>query len=325
MAKSRSTSRIGLLALLLAALVSGCDSATGGDASADLVLGDQVGLQEAKAAAAGSLTGTRFRFEWANFPGAAPLFEALNAGAVDTAPAGDAPAVLAAAADIPIRIVAAAQTAAEGVAILVPKDSPIGSVAELKGHRVIVSSARGSVAHYLLLKAIEEAGLTPAEVDIGFMLPSDAASAFAAGRMKAWATFGTYQATAERRGARILRDGRGINTGIAVITASTQALQNPRKRQALADYLARQARANEWSRAHPNDYAALYAKRTGVPIEVAATIVRRENPALLPPDRHIVEELQRVADDFYRYKVIPKPVRIAPLVDPTLFPQQRQI
>ena len=64
--------------------------------SVTLVLGDQAGGTRALAEAAKVLDGTPYAFKWANFQGAAPLFEAQRAGAVDLAPAGDLPVLAAA-------------------------------------------------------------------------------------------------------------------------------------------------------------------------------------------------------------------------------------
>ena len=93
-------------------------------------------------------------------------------------------------------------------------------MADLKGRNVVVSSARGSVPQYLLIRALADAGVNEADVNIGFVLPTDALSAFNAGKIDAWATFGIYQAFAEEAGARVLRSGEGINTGLTFFTAS---------------------------------------------------------------------------------------------------------
>lgn len=321
MANCPLISRRGAVAGAVALLLAGCAPPAPKDGPVTLVLGDQAGLTRAKAEAAGVLAGSTARYTWTNFAGAAPLLEAVNAGAVDTAIAGDAPIVLAAAARIPLKVVAVARSTARGVAILVPPGSRIASVAQLKGHRVVVSSARGSVAQYLLLEALKEAHVDPAAVDIVFMLPGDAASAFAAGQIDAWATFGTYQATAEARGARILRDGRGINTGLGAIAVSQAALNDPAKRAAIAEYLGLQARANEWSKAHPEDYAQIFSKRTGMPIAVARVVVSRENPTLAAPSPADVAALQKVADSFLSFGVLPARVDMAAVVDPTVFPR----
>jgi sulfonate transport system substrate-binding protein len=285
-----------------------------------LVLGDQVHLLQAKAEAAGVLNGLPYDIEWANFVGAAPLLEALNAGAVDTAPAGDLPVVLAASAGVPLKIIAGSISSTKDIAIIVPPGSPIRSVAGLAGHGVIVSSARGSISHYLLLEALKEAKVDRGKVDIGFMLPNDAAAAFAAGRIEAWATFGTYQIAAEQRGARILRDGQGINTGLTLIAASQAALDDPAKRDALRDVLARFRKASLWSQAHPADYTRIFAARTKIDPKLAALVVERQNPLIIAPDAAVVKPLQRIVDRFHADGGMPAHVDVASIVDAGLFP-----
>jgi sulfonate transport system substrate-binding protein len=285
-----------------------------------LVLGDQVYLTRSKAEAAGVLKDLPYDIEWANFAGAAPLLEALNAGAVDTAPAGDLPVVLAAAAGVPLKIVAGSLSSPRDIAIIVPGGSPIRSVRELAGKRVIVSSARGSIAHYLLLEALKEARVDRKAVDIGFMLPTDAAAAFAAGQIEVWATFGTYQIAAELRGARILRDGQGINTGLTLIAAGQRALADPAKRAAITDVLGRLRRASEWSRAHPEAYAKIMVERTKVSPQLATLLVARQNPLLVPPDAALIKPLQRVVDRFFADGELPRHVNVAGIVDPTVYP-----
>ncbi len=284
-----------------------------------LVLGDQVRLLQTKAEAAGVLKDLPYKIQWASFQGAAPLFEAVVSGDVDTAIAADTPALAAAAGGARVKVIAASVSSPTGVAILVPPDSPIKTVADLKGRSVIVSSARGSVAHFLLFGALREAGLKPDEVTTGFLLPSDAAVAFSSGKIEAWATFGTYQAAAELRGARVLRNGVGINSGIGVLTASDAALADPGKRAALADVLQRLAQSNVWANAHPKEYTAVFQRLTGLPPEVAALSVSRDKPQLRAVDSEIVRQLQQVADTFYEAKLFPRRVDASQLVDASLF------
>jgi len=284
-----------------------------------LVLGDQVNLLRTKAEAAGVLQGAPYQIEWASFQGAAPLFEAVVSGDVDTAMSADTPALAAAAGGARVKVVAASVSSPAGVAILVPPGSAIKTVADLKGRSVIVSSARGSVAHYLLFGALREAGLKPDEVSTGFMLPSDAAVAFSSGKIEAWATFGTYQASAEIRGARVLRDGVGINSGIGVIAASDAALADAGKRAALADVLQRLARSNVWANAHPEEYTRVFQRITGLPPDVAKLVVSRDRPQLRALDPLIVSQLQQVADTFFEAKLFPRRVDASRLVDTTLF------
>ena len=284
-----------------------------------LVLGDQVKLLRTKAEAAGVLDNLPYKIQWASFQGAAPLFEAVVSGDVDTAVAADTPALAAAAGGARIKVVAASVSSPKGVAILVPAGSPIRTVADLKGRNVIVSSARGSVAHFLLFGALREAGLKPDDVVTGFMLPSDAAVAFSSGKIEAWATFGTYQANAEIHGARIIRDGVGINSGIGVMTASDAALADPGKRAALTDVLQRLALSNTWANAHPKEYGEVFQRLTGLPSDVVKLVVDRDRPQLRAVDREIVRQLQEVADQFFEAKLFPRRVDASLLVDASLF------
>lgn len=307
-----------------AALLAACGEKVAAPATTDLsavtlVLGDQVNLLRSKAEAAGVLDGAPYKIEWASFQGAAPLFEAVVSGDVDTAMAADTPALAAAAGGARVKVVAASVSSPVGVAILVPPNSPILTVADLRGRNVIVSSARGSVAHYLLFGALREARLSIDDVKTGFMLPGDAAVAFASGQIEAWATFGTYQASAELRGARVLRDGTGINSGIGVIAASDAALTQAGKRAALADVLQRLARSNVWANAHPEQYAKVFERITRLPPDVVKLVVGRDRPQLRAPDAQIVAQLQQVADAFYDARLFPRRVDAGKLVDASLF------
>lgn len=285
-----------------------------------VVLGDQVHLLQAKLEAAHTLDGVAYPIAWGNFPGAAPLLEALNAGAVDTAPAGDLPIVLAAAAGCRLKIAAVTRSAPESMALIVPAGSTIRTVRDLAGKSVIVSSARGSISHYLLLEALREADVPASSVKIGFMLPNDAAAAFASGQIEAWAIFGIYQAKAEAAGARVLRDGKGIGPGYTLIAVSDKALGDAGKRARIADFLQRAQRANAWCRANPEPYAAIYARQTGVDLTIARKMVARERPALVAPDEAFANDLQRAADRFLDYGVLPRRVKVFDLIEPGLLP-----
>src|SRR4029077_16738960 len=99
------------------------------------------------------------------------------------------------AAGAPLVYVANEPAAPLSEAILVPKDSPIRGVAELKGKKVALN--KGSNVHYLLVKALEKAGLSYADVTPVFLKPSDARAAFEHGDVDAWAIWDPFQASAE--------------------------------------------------------------------------------------------------------------------------------
>ena len=138
-----------------------------------------------------------YKVSWTEFPSGPPLLEALNVGAIDFGIAGETPPIFAQAAGAPLVYLAYDPPAPQGEAILVPKDSPLKSVAELKGKRVALN--KGSNVHYLLVKA-------PV-----FLAPSDALAAFTRGSVDAWVIWDPYEAAAEAStGARVLADGTGL-------------------------------------------------------------------------------------------------------------------
>lgn len=290
--------------------------AAGADlASVTLVLGDQAGGTRALAEAAKVLDGAPYAYRWANFQGAAPLFEAQRSGAVDLAPAGDLPVLAAAVGDPSLKIVATRVGSGAQLGILVPEKSPLRSVAELKGRTVFVSSARGSISQFQLYGALAEAGLTRDDVSVRFILPVDAFAAFASGSIDVWATFDPYYGIAVQRGARVLRDGSGINSGLGFITASGVAAADPRKWLAIADALARLQRAGDWALANPDAYARIYASLTRAPLDAARRITTRASLKQHFVNDADIAALQKVADSAYRDAILPARIDVRAIAD----------
>src|SRR5258708_22876352 len=135
--------------LLLSAIASVCAQTT-------LRVGDQKGNSQAVMEAAGVLKDVPYRIEWKEFPAAAPLLEALGAGAIETGLVGDAPFTFAAAANVPIKAIGAVRQTREGLAILVPRESRIRSFEDLRGRKI--ATGRGSIGHQLILAALAAKG-----------------------------------------------------------------------------------------------------------------------------------------------------------------------
>ncbi|MDF6480643.1 ABC transporter substrate-binding protein, partial [Escherichia coli] len=141
--------------------------------------------------------------QWTEFPAAAPLAEALDAGAVDLGPIGDAPAIFALAAGTRIKLIGANRSDPYGTAVLVRPDSPLKTAADLKGKSI--GTNRGSIVHFVALKALESAGLGPDDANFRFLPPADAKLALVNGSIDAWSTWEPYTAMAETaKHARVL-------------------------------------------------------------------------------------------------------------------------
>src|SRR5882724_2949394 len=168
-----------------------------------LVLLKSKGTLEDKLKAAG------YKVVWTEFPSGPPLLEALNVGAIDFGNTGEAPPIFAQAAGAPIQYVAYEPPAPKGEAILVPKDSKLNSVADLRGKKVALN--KGSNVHYLLVKALDRAGVKYSEIQTVFLAPADARAAFERGAVDAWVIWDPYLAAAQAAtGTRTLSDGTGI-------------------------------------------------------------------------------------------------------------------
>lgn len=284
-----------------------------------LVLGDQVGGTRALVEAAKALEGVPYKYKWASFQGAAPLFEAVRGGAVDTAPAGDLPVLAAALGQTPLKILATRVGNGESLGIVVRADSPIKRVADLKGKTVVVSSARGSISQYQLYGALAEAGLKRSDVTVKFVLPTDAAAAFISKNIEVWATFDPYYYVAQQNGGRVLRDGKGINSALSFVTGSDKALADPGKRAAIADFLKRLSKATDWAIANPEAYAQVHSQLTRLPLDTSKVITRRGARKLRPVSNDDIRKLQTVADRSFQDEILPKRIEVRAIVDQSIW------
>lgn len=269
----------------------------GGSSAPVLNVGSQRGGTKALMLASGVLDGAPYKIEWSEFPAAQNLLEAIGAGAVDVGLAGDAPFQFAYQSGQPIRAVGglSARPRPHGsLAILVPRGSTIHDVADLRGKRI--ATGQGSIGHYTLLRILEAQGLKPSDVKISFLSPGDAKAAFDSGSIDAWSTWQPYVSTALSSGAHILADGADYFDNYAFDVANAQSAQT--KQSLLKDYLQREARAYLWAKAHPQDYADVLARETGLPPDIALSFVQHQPFVRVPIDAAAKAEEQEVVSHF---------------------------
>ncbi|MEA3120391.1 MAG: sulfonate transport system substrate-binding protein, partial [Paraburkholderia sp.] len=146
---------------------------------------------------------------WLEFPAGPQLLEGLNAGAFDIGTAGETPPIFAQAAGVEFVYIGNEPPAPASEAIVVPHDSPIKTVADLRGKKVALN--KGSNVHYLLVRALENAGLQYADIRPAYLSPADARAAFTQGSIDAWAIWDPYFAAIEKQmRARVIADGAGL-------------------------------------------------------------------------------------------------------------------
>ncbi|HTP91491.1 MAG TPA: sulfonate ABC transporter substrate-binding protein [Xanthobacteraceae bacterium] len=245
---------------------------------------------------------------WTEFPSGPPLLEALNVGSIDFGIAGETPPIFAQAAGAPLVYVAYDPPAPQGEAILVPKDSPLKSVAELKGKKVALN--KGSNVHYLLVKALEKAALNYTDIQPVFLAPADALAAFTRGAVDAWVIWDPYEAAAEAStGARILTDGTSLVANHQFYFTSKKFLADDGK--AVDVVLEALTETDEWTKNHIDEVAAQLSPSVGLPASVLAVSLKRESYGIRPISDEVIASQQRIADTFLALGLVPKAITVS--------------
>jgi sulfonate transport system substrate-binding protein len=249
--------------------------------------------------------------KWTEFPGGPQLLEGLNVGSVDFGVTGETPPVFAQAAGADLLYVAHEPPAPTGEAILVPKDSPIKSVAELKGKKVALN--KGSNVHYLLVRALEDAGLKYGDITPVYLPPADARAAFERGSVDAWVIWDPFQSAAEKQlQARTLRDGTGlVDNHQFYLATRTYAEQHPQVVDALVEEI---RGVGEWVKGNLDEATRQVAPLIGLSPEITRQAVERQGygAQFITPD--VVEAQQKIADTFTELKLIPKQLTIKDVI-----------
>lgn len=252
------------------------------------------------------------KVSWIEFPAGPQLLEALSVGALEFGLTGDAPPVFAQAAGKDLYYVGAEPAKPESSAVLVLQDSPIKSLVDLKGKKIALQ--KGSSAHYLLVRAIEKAGLQWTDVQPIYLTPADARAAFERKSVDAWAIWDPFYAATELAlPTRVLTTGVGLSGNNSFYLSSTAlANQYPEVLFALFEEL---SRADRFVQEHRSEAIKLIASFSGLDAGVVSLFLKRRprSPVGLL-SAEAASSQQQVADAFARLALIPKPVRVADIV-----------
>ncbi|OHV19784.1 sulfonate-binding protein [Parafrankia soli] len=295
------------LAGLLAAACGGSDPAPGTAAAAandlsgvTLRFGDQVNGVRSVLEASGELEDTPYKIEWSQFQGGGPtVIAAQTGGDVDLGVMGETPVVFAQAAHSPVTVVGAARIvdpAKSNFALVVKKDSPIRSVADLRGATIL--NSQGTVSQYLVAKALEKGGLTTDDVKL-VNLQQGAQAAYDRGDIDVIASGGPPLAMMLAKGTdRVLMTGAGVLPGVNYLVARNGALSDAGLSDAIGDFLGRLAQAQDWYNAHPDAAIAIVKPTYKVDDTVARAIIDLAPLRYVPIDRTVTDAHQREADFF---------------------------
>lgn len=250
-------------------------------------------------------------FKWVLFTAGPPLLEAANAGAVDFGSVGNSPGVFALTGGADLKFVAVSENHSDSSeAVIVPKDSRIKTLADLKGKRVGV--ARGSSAHYFLSNALKSVDLTFKDITLVPLLPPDARPAFESGSIDAWAIWDPYLTTAlQGTGGRVIHDHSGLERGESYHLAPSAVLKDPEKKRALQVLLAELESTAVWANKNQSTVIAQFSEELGIPKSILEVTVPKSLPMNIRPFRvRDTKPLQGLANAFFEAGVLPKAFKL---------------
>jgi sulfonate transport system substrate-binding protein len=305
-----------LVAIALAALLASCGQQPKDDLPV-LRVGDQLRVLQTALISAGEDKPEGYRIEWSNFLGGPTVIAAQTGGSVDLGWMAEAPLVFAQAAGSPVKVVAVSRGIGEGssnIALIVKSDSPIRTVADLKGRKV--GYAPGTITQYLVARALDNAGLSLNDVT-AVRIASSSAATIDRGVADAFTIAEPMLSQGLADGTiRVLANGgEPLTPGFGYLVASDQALADPKRAALIADFVARTARATRWRRENVAKAAPFTAKDFNVSPQLAADILKRNPIAYTPIDPSIVASHQEEADLFHKLGLIRQRVDAAKLFD----------
>jgi sulfonate transport system substrate-binding protein len=248
-----------------------------------------------------------YSVKWFEFPAGPQLLEALNANSVDFGYTGAPPPVFAQAGGVRFVYVGAEPAGRHTEAVIVRSDSPLHTIAELKGKRVALQ--KGSSSNYLLLEVLQKAGLRYEDIRRVYLPPADARAAFESGDVDAWVIWDPYYAAAQDAlKARTLADYSNVNVAYSFYEATRDFAQQ--HADIVGAVLGQLRTTGQWVNQHPDETAALIAPKVGLDQKLVETWVRRAPYGTTAVTDEIARSQQGVADAFYGAHLIPRKITV---------------
>lgn len=301
-----------IAALIVTAMTFGSAISARADDTVVLRVGDQKGGNRSLLEISSQAKDLPYKIEWSEFPAAAPILEAINAGALDVGYTGDLAFLTVYAMGAPIKAIGGTRSDARTQAILVKGDSPIKSAADLKGKRL--AGTRGGWGQFLIDATLEQSGNKIEDATFAPLGPVDAKTALLAGSVDGWAVWEPYVSFATLKdGARVVADGQGLTPTITFIVASDAAITG--KRAAVQDFVQRLNKARLWSLDHIAEYAKSTAELTKLPEDVLLKAYTAQRTSPLAIDANVIKEVQEASDRSTRYGILPRKLDVSKAVD----------
>ena len=245
---------------------------------------------------------------WVEFPAGPQMLEGLNVGSIDLAATGDAPPAFAQAAKADLVYLAHSPANPKTEAIVVPENSTIKNVADLKGKRVALN--KGSDVNYLLVSALEKAGLTYKDITPVYLPPADARAAFQRGAVDAWVIWDPYYAEVETNAkARLVKNAEGLVPHYTFYLASRKFAETwPETAKKVVDEL---GSLSDWANKHPAETAKILSTSTGLPQPIWQRALARMPFGAERMTPEVFKEQQALADKFSQIGLLPVKVDVS--------------
>jgi sulfonate transport system substrate-binding protein len=253
-----------------------------------------------------ALAALKVKVSWHEFTSGLPLLEALNLGNVDvSADVADTVPVFAQAAGARLVYVAEETASPAAQAIVVPANSPIKTVADLKGKKIAVTKGAGS--HYLLLAALKDAGVSFKDIAPAYLTAADGRAALVSNNVDAWVAWDPFLTIAQRQsGAKVLADGKNLASYKRYYLASEKYAKA--RSDVLKIFYEKLAETGRWVNAEPKAAAALLSGLWSIDAETVEQSLKNRTHKVGVVTRDGLTEQQKIADAFVTEGVLPKKI-----------------
>lgn len=202
--------------------------------------------------------------KWVLSAGSNRALEYLNANSIDIGSSAGLAALLAKANGNPIRT-PYIFSRPEWTALVVRKDSPIRSLADLKGRKV--AATKGTDPYLFLLRALHSAKLQRSDIEHISLPHADGRAALEQGKVDAWAGLDPHMAASELEGgSRLIYRNVAFNTyGFLNVREDFLASQPGAVSRVIQGY----EKARAWIRANPSEAARILSEEAKVSLPIA--------------------------------------------------------
>lgn len=253
--------------------------------------------------------------KWVLSQGSNRALEFLNSGSVDFGSTAGLAAVLSKANGNPIKGVYIFSRP-EWTALLVPKDSSIKSIKDLKGKKV--AATKGTDPFLFLLRSLHAEGLHKSDIEHVALQHADGRAALEQGRVEAWAGLDPLMAASEiEAGSRLIHRNVAFNTYGFLNTSEKFARENPEYvRKVIAAY----EKARKWIIANPEETAKLVAEEAKLSLPVARLQLTRNDFSNPIPGAEHAKALKAAAPILLEEELVRKGTDVNKVVDDLIEP-----